>query len=175
MFKIFKSLFKKNKKETEIEIEIDVKENNETNKTNEKNFEALILEPEEKVEEPVVTEKSLTESEILFLKEMDGKKVNSRLSKKTEEIVADAYELRKILCSEGYLRIPSEYERIENLTVVELKDILKQNSMKVSGKKSELIQRISENLSEKELEKVLKGKIYILTDKGLDTISKLSV
>lgn len=47
--------------------------------------------------------------------------------------------------------------------------------MKVSGKKSELIQRISENLSEKELEKILKGKIYALTDKGLDAINKLSL
>lgn len=180
MFKIFKSLFKKNKKEADINlniendnIEVSKIESKEEVKESKKEVEETMKVTE--IKEVTIEEKSLTENEILFLKELDGKKVNSRLSKKTEEIVEDAYELRKVLYNEGYLRILTEYERMESLTVIELKDILKQNSLKVSGKKSELIQRITENLSEKELDKILKGKIYTLTDKGLEIVNKLSL
>lgn len=180
MLKIFKSLFKKNKKEADINlntendnVEASIIENEKEIKESEKEAKESVEVAE--IKEVAIEEKSLTENEILFLKEIDGKKVNSRLSKKTEEIVSDAYELRKILYNEGYLRIPTEYERMESLTVAELKDILKQNSLKVSGKKSELIQRITENLSEKELDKILKGKIYTLTDKGLEAVNQLSI
>lgn len=58
--------------------------------------------------------------------------------------------------------------------VNELKEILKEHNLKVSGKKDELIERLGENLSEDELKKYFKSKTYQISDGGLDFLSKNS-
>lgn len=197
MFKILNFLFKKKKSKhtnntetistiknesisnnnIDITEKLNHVENPDTTQNNNNEDITIIENKEENVKIQVSNENknTLTENEIIFLKEMEGKKVNAKLSKKTEEIVSNAYELRKSLCQEGYLRVQSTYEKLENLKVVELKEILKQNSLKVSGKKSELISRILECLPEKEVEKLSKGRQYILTEKGIKTINSLTI
>ena len=55
------------------------------------------------------------------------------------------------LMTNGYLRVNSVVEGLEKLTIPELKAILKTKELKVSGKKIDLINRVSENFIETEL------------------------
>lgn len=73
------------------------------------------------------------------------------------------------LLENGYLKIGSAADNLNYLIMPELKDILKQNGLAVSGKKAELIARINENVPKDVLvSKIGKHKAhYILTDKGM--------
>ena len=72
----------------------------------------------------------------------------------------------KSLKDRDFLKIGSLKSAIENETVAVLKDILKNNNMKVSGKKAQLVQRILEELPEKELKNCFTKYTYELTDSG---------
>lgn len=65
----------------------------------------------------------------------------------------------------GYLRKSTPYESLEFATLPVIKEILKSNNLKVSGKKSELISRIKENLSPSLFDNMLSA-FYITTDIG---------
>ena len=56
--------------------------------------------------------------------------------------------------------------------VTEIKTVLKEHGLKVSGKKDELIERLGENLSEEELKQIFPKKVLSVTDKGLKFIEK---
>ena len=60
----------------------------------------------------------------------------------------------------------SPKEKILGLKVDELKDILASQGLKVSGKKSELIERISNNVSDEILSEYVKEETYSLSDLG---------
>lgn len=71
------------------------------------------------------------------------------------------------LINEGYLKQASINEILYNFKLDDLKKILKENNLKVTGKKAELIDRISSELSEKELNKInFDRNIYTLSEKG---------
>jgi len=78
-------------------------------------------------------------------------------------------EFTKKLVKGGYLESPSSSSISLDLscTVPELKKFLKENSLTVSGKKSELVDRLL-TIGEKKLGSIIKGipKSYILTQKG---------
>ncbi len=64
------------------------------------------------------------------------------------------------------LKYADNYEKLELLKISDLKNILKFYNLKVSGKKDELIERIKENISIYNLEKILpKEKAIVLTEK----------
>ncbi|WP_027640412.1 SAP domain-containing protein [Enterocloster clostridioformis] len=75
----------------------------------------------------------------------------------------------------NYLQISDSFADLDYLTVVELKSILKQSGLSVSGKKAELIQRIKTNISIDQLSASLndKNKRYMLTSKGKEAIAGL--
>ena len=66
------------------------------------------------------------------------------------------------------LRLPTIEESLNLITVVNLKDILKRNNLKVSGKKNELIDRLLVNLNKKDvkLHLDLEENMYVISDKG---------
>ena len=70
------------------------------------------------------------------------------------------------MLDEGYLRIATNEEKLIGLKVTELKEILKSNSLTITGKKEDLIQRIVDNLPDSSYGKYVQGEFYILTEIG---------
>lgn len=67
----------------------------------------------------------------------------------------------------GYLKIATNIDKLSFLTVDELKNILKVNSLKISGKKEELIDRIKSNVQENQYIAYLPiGEYITRTDRG---------
>ena len=67
----------------------------------------------------------------------------------------------------GYLKIATNDDKLSFLTIADLKKILKANSLKVSGKKSELIDRIKNNIPNNKYQCYLPIEGYIMrTDRG---------
>ena len=58
-------------------------------------------------------------------------------------------------------------------TIPDLKEFLSQNNLKVSGKKSDLVHRLMENLSEDQIRTFAPDSYYYLTQKGKKTIEDL--
>lgn len=83
-----------------------------------------------------------------------------------EYAVKDPKKLLDFLCSRGFIRTATAKECIENLKLQELKDILKNVNLPVSGKKTDLISRIQESISEQELEAYITDRNYALTESG---------
>lgn len=82
-----------------------------------------------------------------------------------DENVEKAQKYLSELIDEGLLYIPLPEEELVFLKVNDLKDILRNNKMKISGKKQELIDRIIENFSPRELSKNVVS-LYHLTNQG---------
>ena len=76
----------------------------------------------------------------------------------------------------GYLKSATTADKLYTLTVPELKNILKEHGLKVTGKKDELVSRIAGNISENEYSShVSKDECIIRTEKGkeyYDTLRK---
>lgn len=70
------------------------------------------------------------------------------------------------LLEEGFIMKASPMKALESLKVAELKEILRGNELKVSGRKQELIRRLHEHLSEDEIDHYVKDKPYQMTAKG---------
>lgn len=83
----------------------------------------------------------------------------------------DAQASLKKLMREGFLRYQTPEESLPSLKVTELKDILRANGLKVSGRKKELIERIKENLSEDEYAPFIKKRFYTVTEKGAQVLN----
>lgn len=71
-----------------------------------------------------------------------------------------------------YLQKGSLQLILETYKVTDLKKILKENNLKLSGKKAELISRILSQVSIESLQPYIKNNVYELTQKGLDYINK---
>ncbi len=123
----------------------------------------------------IVDDKPLTSVEISFLKYMnENDVVNPYIPGYwTYEYNINYKKILTTFLVKGYLEISSDIETLPFLTVNELKDILRNNGLKVSGKKSELIDRIKNSLDISEIKKYIfdSNKKYLLTEKGLQITS----
>ena len=73
----------------------------------------------------------------------------------------------KELIEQGYYRLADIAEILNTYKVDELKNILKDSNLKVTGKKLELINRIKEEVPEEVINKIKSYKqIYVLSEKG---------
>ena len=81
---------------------------------------------------------------------------------------------RQKLIRLGYLTVASPSESLESLRVPELKDILRSNSQKLSGKKLELIQRITENIDENLYSSAIPIRCLVCTQDGDKLLKKYS-
>lgn len=105
----------------------------------------------------------LTSVEISFLDYIDSKKVHelSLPGYWTYEYNLDFKYVISKLINNGYLIVTST-PNLNKLKVDELKDILRKYSLKVSGKKADLIKRIEENITEEQLSQYFEsyGELY---------------
>ena len=84
--------------------------------------------------------------------------------------VKNLSELLKQLHKKGFLAIGSIEDSMHLYKLPELKAVLSAHNLKVTGKKDELIQRLSENVSANELRSVFTRQPYLLTDAGREAI-----
>lgn len=78
----------------------------------------------------------------------------------------------RFLIDNNYIKTAGLYDSLMSFKVVELKDILKANSLAVSGKKNELINRIKFNISADILNEYVKDKFFAHTELGSSLIRK---
>lgn len=74
-----------------------------------------------------------------------------------------------------YLEIGKVEKSIELKKVPELKELLAARGLKISGKKSELIQRLTDNISKEELETIFPVRVYEITDAGRKALKYYSI
>lgn len=119
----------------------------------------------------------MTLDEVRILSFWDNKPVTYDIPKSSSEndVWAKAPMLKEKFIQEGYLRTTTCYENIWFRTVPELKAILAEKELKVSGKKSELVQRIIDNFDDFDIEDMFYAGKYKLTEKGTDTILQNSI
>lgn len=162
MFWPFKLLFRKRKKNTK---------NNKV-KAESKNVDLLYTEKIE-TNANVIDEKT-AQSDYTKAVFLWGNKTSTPIKKRNEYpaylfyecSIQDAAKYHEKMITEGYLVVSSPKEKILGLKVDELKDILASQGLKVSGKKSELIERISNNVSDEILSEYVKEETYSLSDLG---------
>lgn len=76
-------------------------------------------------------------------------------------------KIKKSCMEQGYYRDADSQEILSKLKVSDLKEILKENDLKVSGKKDELIERVTGVLSQEEIkEKYMDKPFYVLSELG---------
>lgn len=120
--------------------------------------------------------KPLTSLEISFLDYISSKNV-SKLTLPAywslEYNIDSSYLISKLL-NNGYLTITSSVDNLSRLKVDELRQILKLHSLKTTGKKEELIERLNISLSKTQLVSSLSGnenKFYTLTSQGIKLVN----
>lgn len=79
------------------------------------------------------------------------------------------------LLHDGYLVLGGIRKNISLRQVPELKAILLEHELKVSGRKAELVQRLIDNLPQNELEAIFPIGVYEVTDKGLAALEEYSI
>lgn len=75
----------------------------------------------------------------------------------------DGFTLKKQAIKDNYIILGDPVYSIVNYNVSDIKKVLKKYKLKVSGKKEELIKRISENLSPDEINKEFENNTFVLT------------
>lgn len=105
--------------------------------------------------------------EVIFLERMDGHKVGSAFQGYYEyRYDTNPKKLLKICMDKKLIEVSGIEHNIKNVKVTELKEVLRDKFLKVSGKKDELIARLLESVSKEELERYFPDKYYSLTDSG---------
>ena len=120
-----------------------------------------------------IQDDKLTDNEIIFLKFMNNKEIKYTFSPRWEfqYDIKPRIEVAKLMQLE-YLTYSSWYDNVKNATTKELKGILKEENLKVSGNKQELIERVLGNIDADLLEEKFSEGKYILTNKGIETIEE---
>ena len=114
----------------------------------------------------------ITLKDVYLLQRFHKQKTTYRLNEyQTEYFGKNYWERLKVLQENGYIQITSVSDSLFLLTVAELKDILRENGQKVSGKKQDLIERIQANIPDSVYEKSVPRAWYI-TEKGQKEIEE---
>ena len=111
---------------------------------------------------------------VLYLEEFrknPAKKFSDSLAKRYD---TTPNKLNKQALEDEFIEPASPLNAAKDLKVSDLKEILKEHNLKVSGKKDELIERLGENLTDEELKKYFKSKTYQISKKGLEFLSENS-
>jgi hypothetical protein len=126
--------------------------------------------------DPILTKtfsNGLLPGEILLIDWISGKNRKAQFPRYFETTYGiDAQRSLNTLLKEGYLKEASAIESLSSLKIPELKEILKSNGLKVSGKKTDLIARIGEHCTEKEIETLIESRMLQITDKGDNVLTE---
>ena len=108
---------------------------------------------------------------IAYVLYLDAFKNSLKFSDKTaKKYETSSEKLESQARDDGFVEAAPAISGAGGLTVNELKEILRENNLKVSGKKAELIERLSENLKEDELKKYFKSPNYQISETGIEFI-----
>lgn len=111
--------------------------------------------------------KSYFPGEIILLWWVNGKKTDYTIPGYFEyRYGIDASKSIHTFLKKGLIRYSSPFESLQSMKVDQLKEILKFSGLEIKGKKSNLIERITEHLNEQELSKFIKFKTYSLSQEG---------
>lgn len=124
-----------------------------------------------------ISAEELTSTEKYFLKHISGQPVTNTTVPAYwfYEYSLDYPKIMSKLLSMRYLGIGGRENCMSKLTVPELKAVLSNFNLKISGKKSDLLNRISENITFSELEEyfINQPRFYYLTKLGEKAVSDL--
>lgn len=102
----------------------------------------------------------------LYLEEFRKNPLKEFPDKKAKKYDTTVRKLKRQALEDEFIELASPLLAAKDSKVTELKEILKEHDLKVSGKKDELIERLGENLSDDELKKYFKAKNYQISEKG---------
>ena len=108
---------------------------------------------------------------VLYLEEIRKNPKKGLTDKIAKKYVTDLDKLNKQALDDGFIELESPLSVANSLKLTDIKKVLKEHNLKVSGKKDELIERLGENLSEDELKNHFKSENHIITDKGLEFLN----
>ena len=111
---------------------------------------------------------------VLYLEEFRKNPTKKFSDKTAKHYDTTVNKLKKQALEDEFIEPAPPLTVAKDSKVSDLKEILKEHNLKVSGKKDELIERLGENLTDDELKKYFKSKTYQISDKGLDFLSKTS-
>ena len=110
---------------------------------------------------------------IIFLERANGHRMGDNFPGYFKyEYEVDPNLLLKEAIQKNHLKKANLLYRLEKATVKELKECLKKHGLKVSGRKSELIERIINNISEDIIEIDFSNNYYSLTDEGINLVNE---
>ena len=121
-----------------------------------------------------ITATNLTAIEILFLNYIDGKIASDPniAGYWTHEYKLNYQKVLEKLFKSGYLTFSDYKFNMSKTKTDEIKKVLASHSLKLSGKKQDLIDRLIENVPEEELKKLFSSSYFMLTESGSALISK---
>ena len=109
---------------------------------------------------------------VLYLDSFDKNPSKKSVDKLARNYDTTHNKLKKQALEDGFIEPAPAICEARKTKVSDLKEILKEHNLKVSGKKDELIERLDENLSEDELKKYFKSKNYQLSPEGAEFLAK---
>lgn len=109
---------------------------------------------------------------IIFLERSDGHEIGSDFPQYFKyEYNANSDLLLEKALENNHLTKSEPIYNVERAKVSEIKDVLRNHNLKVSGKKNELVERIKTNLTEEEIKNEFLGSYYILTEQGMKLVT----
>ena len=105
---------------------------------------------------------------VLYLEQINKNPKKGFSNKLANKYETSIDELKNQAIQDEFIQLESPLVVARNLKITDIKKVLKEHGLKVSGKKEELIERLGENLTDDELEQHFKPSIYLITDNGLE-------
>lgn len=150
-----------------------------------------LTELEQKYNESTSTIDELSELEKLYNKKVSSKyspnfkfayvlyldQLNKNPNKEPKESIFKNYEipfskLKEQAEDDEFIGEGDPLIAARGAKVTDIRNVLKEHDLMVSGKKDDLIKRLGENLSDEELKEAFPNKVLSVTDKGLEFIEK---
>lgn len=114
----------------------------------------------------------LTDKEKFLLHYLRNRQIKWGIDESVKNLFGSYGQVIYNLEQSGYLITDNHSYFLEILSISDLKVILKDLTLSVIGKKKELIDRIKENTTEDQREKICSDSYYVLTEKGIEVDEK---
>ncbi len=112
-------------------------------------------------------ENIISRNEIFLLHYLRNRKIEWKIDEPVKKLFFDYYSTLSSLKERGYLTDDNHSYFLQVMNIYQLKEILRSLSLPLTGKKSELIQRILANTSESDRMEICQDLYYVLTEKAI--------